>query len=41
LPTTAKIHPVVNISRIKRYISQVDNQQKEVPQSVIIEEKEE
>jgi len=41
LPTTVKIHPVVNISRIRRYISQVDGQQKEVPQPVIIEGEEE
>jgi len=37
LPTTVKIHPVINVSRIRIYISQVDGQQKEVPQLVIIE----
>ena len=41
LPTIVKIHPVVNISRIRRYTSQVDSQQKEVPQPVIIEGEEE
>ena len=28
LPSTVKIHPVVNISRIRRYTSQVKGQQK-------------
>ena len=28
LPTTVKIHPVVNISRIRRYTSQVNGQRK-------------
>jgi len=41
LPTTVKIHPVINVSRIRIYISQVDGQQKEVPQLVIIEGEEE
>jgi len=41
LLTTVKIHPVVNISRIKQYIEQVDGQRKEAPQPVIIEGKEE
>jgi len=41
LPTTVKIHLVVNVSRIRRYISQVDGQRKEVPQPVIIEGEEE
>jgi len=41
LPTTVKIHPVVNVSRIKRYIDQVDGQRKRVPQPVIIEGEEE
>ena len=30
LPSTVKIHLVVNISRIKRYIDQVDGQRKEM-----------
>jgi len=37
LPFTIKIHPVVNVSRIRRYISQVNGQSKEAPQPVIIE----
>jgi len=36
LPASIKIHPVVNVSQIKRYIDQVDGQ-KETPQPVIIE----
>ena len=31
LPTIVKIHPVVNVSRVKRYTSQVDNERKEMP----------
>ena len=38
---TVKIHPVVNVSRIHRYTSQVEEQQKEAPQPVIIEGEEE
>jgi len=41
LPNTIKIHPVVNISRIRRYIGQVEGQKKEQPAPVIIKEKEE
>jgi len=41
LPSTIKIHPVVNVSRIRRYTSQVNSQSKEVPQPVIIEGEEE
>ena len=41
LPATVKIHPVVNVSRIKRYVDQVDSQRKEVPQPVIVEGEEE
>jgi len=41
LPFTIKIHLVVNVSRIRRYTSQVNGQSKEVPQLVIIERKEE
>ena len=29
LPSTIKIHPVVNVSRIQRYIEQVEGQRKE------------
>ena len=41
LPVTIKIHLVVNVSQIKRYVDQVDGQRKEVPQPVVIEGKEE
>jgi len=41
LPSTVKIHPVVNVSRIRRYIGQVEGQKKEQPLPVIIEGKEE
>jgi len=41
LPSTVKIHPVVNISRIRRYVGQVEGQKKEQPAPVIIEEEEE
>ena len=41
LPATIKIHPEVNVSRICRYTSQVEGQQKEVLQLVIIEEEKE
>ena len=41
LPATIKIHPVVNVSRIQRYIGQVGEQRKEQPVLVIIKEKEE
>jgi len=37
LPSTIKIHPVVNMSRIRKYISQVDGQRKEMPKLVVIE----
>jgi len=36
LPSTVRIHLVVNISRICKYIGQVDGQRKEQPASVII-----
>ena len=36
LPSIVRIHPVVNISRIYRYIEQVEGQKKEQPASVII-----
>jgi len=41
LPSTVKIHPVVNISRIHRYVGQVEEQRKEQPAPVIIEGEEE
>jgi len=41
LPSTVKIHPVVNISRIRRYVRQVEGQEKEQPALVIIEGEEE
>ena len=41
MPTTIKIHAVVNVSRIHRYTSQVEGQQREMPQPVVIEGEEE
>jgi len=41
LPSTVKIHPVVNISRVQKYKLQVEGQKKEVPQPVVIEREEE
>ena len=41
LPTTVRIHPVVNVSRIKQYVDQVDGQRKEAPQPVVVEGEEE
>jgi len=41
LPNTVKIHLVVNVSRIRRYVGQVEGQKKEQPAPVIIEEEEE
>jgi len=41
LPSTVKIHPVVNVSRIQRYIGQVEGQKKEQPAPVIIKGEEE
>ena len=41
LLTTIKIHPVVNVSWIKRYIDQVDGQRKEMPQPVVVKGEEE
>jgi len=37
LPSTIKIHLVVNVSRIQRYIEQVEGQRKEQPAPVVIE----
>jgi len=41
LPNTIKIHPVVNVSRICRYIGQVEGQKREQPAPVIVNGKEE
>jgi len=41
LPSTVKIHPVVNISRIQCYVGQVEGQRKKQLASVIINRKEE
>jgi len=40
LPSIVKIHPVVNISRVQRYTSQVEGQKKETLQLMVIEEEE-
>jgi len=41
LPKTIKIHPVVNVSRVRLYKPQVEGQKKTLPKPVIIERKEE
>jgi len=41
LPSTVKIHPVVNVSRVRRYLGQVEGQRKEQLAPVIIEGEEE
>jgi len=41
LPSTIKIHSVVNVSRIRRYVEQVKGQRKEQPAPVVIEGEEE
>jgi len=41
LPSTVKIHPVVNVSRIRKYVRQVEGQKKEQPALVIIKGEEE
>jgi len=41
LPVTIKIHLVVNVSRIKQYVDQVNGQRKEAPQPVVVEGEEE
>jgi len=41
LPSTVKIHLVVNVSRIHRYIGQVEGKKREQPAPVIIEGEEE
>jgi len=41
LPSTVKIHLVVNISRVQKYKLQVEGQKKETPQPVVIKGEEE
>ena len=41
LPSMIKIHPVVNISWVQQYKSQIEGQRKETPQPVIIKGQEE
>jgi len=41
LPKTIKIHPVVNVSRVRLYKPQVEGQKKTLPKLVIIEGEEE
>jgi len=41
LSSTVKIHPVVNVSRIQRYVGQVERQRKEQPAPVVIKGEEE
>jgi len=41
LPSTVKIHPVVNVSRVQWYVGQVEGQRKEQSALVIIEGEEE
>ena len=41
LPSTIKIHPVVNVSRVRKYKLQVEGQKKKMPQLVVIEGEEE
>jgi len=40
LPSSIKIYPVINISRVQKYRDQVKGQKKEWPLLVIIEEEE-
>ena len=41
LPSMIKIYPVVNVSRICKYVGQVEDQRREQPAPVIIEGEEE
>ena len=41
LPSIVKIHPVVNVSRVRRYMGQIEEQRKKTPQPVVIEGEEE
>jgi len=40
-PSTVKIYSVVNVSRIQRYVGQIEGQRKEQPAPIIIEREEE
>ena len=37
LPSSIKIHPVINVSRVQKYKDQVEGQKKKQPLLVIIE----
>ena len=41
LPSIIKIHPVVNVSRICKYVGQIEGQRRKQPALVIIEGEEE
>ena len=41
LPDTIKIHPVINVNRIHRYVGQVEGQKREQPAPVITDGEEE
>jgi len=41
LPSTVKIHPVINVSKVQKYKLQVEGQRKEASQPVVIEGEEE
>ena len=41
LPSTVKIHLVVNVSKIQRYVGQIERQRKKQPAPVIIEREKE
>ena len=41
LPSTVKIHPVINVSKVYGYKDQVEGQRKEWPSLVIIDREEE
>jgi len=41
LPSTVRIHLVVNVSRIQKYVGQVEGQRKKQPALIIIEGEEE
>ena len=41
LSSTVKIHLVVNVSRIQKYVGQVEGQRKEQPAPVVVEREEE
>jgi len=39
LPSTIKIHPKVNVSRVHKYTTQVEGQKKKTPQLVLIKKR--